>query len=137
MTDHLRRTARAALMASVRTSNTAPEQSAQSLLRQHGIRFRTHDKSLPGTPDIVLPAQRLVIFVHGCFWHQHKPCRQYRMPKSRTEFWLPKLMANKRRDMRTQKLLSKMGWRVLVLWECELRNSESLISRIQEFMTKQ
>jgi len=97
-----------------------------------GYRFRVHRKDLPGKPDIVLPRYRTVIFVHGCFWHGHKGCKRGNTPKSNQAYWLPKIQRNVARDMDNRAKLGDMGWCVLILWECECREDENIIRRIEE-----
>jgi DNA mismatch endonuclease (patch repair protein) len=99
-----------------------------------GYRYRLHLKRLPGNPDLVFTRRQKVIFVHGCFWHQHKNCKQYIMPKTRLEFWLPKLESNTRRDKENNRKLRRSGWGVLVLWECQLRDTQRLSNRMLEFL---
>jgi DNA mismatch endonuclease (patch repair protein) len=108
-------------MSRIRGKDTKPEMLVRHYLHAHGLRYRLHDKSLPGTPDLVLPRYRTVIFVHGCFWHAHEGCRYYVVPKTRTEFWLNKIGRNVANDFRQQAELRAQGWRVLTVWECELR----------------
>lgn len=119
-------------MAAIRGKDTAPELAVRRILHAMGLRFRLHRKDLPGCPDIVLPRHRTVVFVHGCFWHRHEGCRYTTTPKTRQEFWMAKFDSNVFRDRRYQAELNLLGWRVLVVWECELRNPESLHQRIVE-----
>jgi DNA mismatch endonuclease (patch repair protein) len=121
-------------MSRVRNKDTKPELVIRKLVWSLGYRYRLHSKKLPGRPDLVFPARKKVIFIHGCFWHQHENCRQYRMPRTRLEFWLPKLESNKRRDVKVLGELHTMGWKVLVVWECELKNKDELINRVRHFM---
>ncbi|NJL72977.1 MAG: DNA mismatch endonuclease Vsr [Candidatus Competibacteraceae bacterium] len=107
-------------MARVGPIDTRPEMVVRRTLHAAGLRFRLHRRDLPGTPDIVLPSRRIVIFVHGCFWHQHEGCRKATIPKTRTEFWSRKFSENVRRDARNREALISAGWSVYVLWECEL-----------------
>lgn len=109
------------MMSRVRTKGTAPEIALRSALHSAGIRFRLHRKDLPGKPDIVLPKFKSVIFVHGCFWHHHEGCIKSKMPKTNVEFWQDKIAANVKRDKSNQNDLVKMGWQVLVVWECEIK----------------
>lgn len=109
------------MMSRVRTKGTAPELALRSGLHSAGIRFRLHRKDLPGKPDIVLPKYKSVIFVHGCFWHHHEGCIKSKMPKTNVEFWQDKITANVKRDKSNQADLEKMGWRVLVVWECDTK----------------
>ena len=109
------------MMSRVRTKGTAPELALRSALHSAGIRFRLHRKDLPGKPDIVLPKYKSVIFVHGCFWHHHEGCIKSKMPKTNVDFWQDKIAANIKRDKSNQDDLAKMGWRVLVVWECNIK----------------
>lgn len=110
------------MMRGIRGSNTKPELQVRKALHAYGFRYRLNAKELPGRPDIVLPKWKAVIFVHGCFWHAHQGCRYFRIPATRTEFWEQKLSANAARDARQIEQLLAMGWRVLVVWECSLKN---------------
>ncbi|WP_443690485.1 very short patch repair endonuclease [Pseudomonas sp.] len=121
---------RSEIMRSVKSENTTPELLIRSLLHRLGFRFRLHRKDLPGSPDVVLPRYRTVIFVHGCFWHRHPGCRLTTTPKSRQGYWLPKFMGNVERDRRNIETLQKMGWQVIVIWECEIKRSEDLEYRL-------
>lgn len=107
-------------MSRIKSSNTKPEIAIRSLLHKTGFRFRLHRKDLPGKPDIVLPRYKTVIFVHGCFWHRHKNCRFAYEPKSRRDFWESKFKANVSRHITVENLLVEMGWKVVVIWECEV-----------------
>ncbi len=118
-------------MAAIRSQNTQPELKVRSLLHRLGYRYRLHRRDLPGSPDIVLPKHRTVIFVHGCFWHRHLGCRYTTTPKTRAEFWVRKFEQNVERDRWQQQMLREMGWSVMVIWECELRNLHSLKSRLE------
>ena len=121
---------RSLIMARIKGKNTRPEKRVRSLLHAMGYRFRLHRKDLPGTPDIVLPKYGAVVFVHGCFWHQHPGCKRASIPTSNEEFWQKKLAANKRRDALVEKELNDRGWKVIIIWECELKNPDSLCERI-------
>ncbi len=112
---------RSQMMSGIRGRDTGPEIRVRRLLHSSGLRFRLHRRDLPGTPDIVLPRHRVVVFVHGCFWHFHAGCRLAKVPGSRPEFWRAKLLSNRARDTLAVKALEAMGWRVLVVWECWLR----------------
>ncbi|EPL5956085.1 very short patch repair endonuclease [Pseudomonas aeruginosa] len=127
---------RSRLMKKVKQQNTKPELAVRSLLHRLGFRFRLHRKDLPGSPDIVFPSRRVAMFVHGCFWHGHE-CRRGRPPKTRPEFWGPKLASNKARDHRKSDELSALGWRVAVVWQCELDDSESLSNRLVQLLTSE
>lgn len=133
MTDRLEPAARRRLMQAVRSKDTAPEIAVRSLLHGMGYRFRLHRKDLPGTPDIVLPGRRAAIFVHGCFWHGHG-CRIGQLPKSRLDYWLPKIEANRERDRRKGGALEAAGWRVLTVWQCEIRDLDVLQERLWIFL---
>lgn len=127
--DKLSPAVRSRVMAAVRGKNTHPEMIVRSLLHRLGLRFRLHDKKLPGTPDIVLAKHKTVVFVHGCFWHCHS-CSRGAVPKSRAEFWLPKLAANKVRDRVHRRALVSLGWRVVTVWECETKQPHKLTKRL-------
>jgi len=118
---------RSRMMRGIRGSNTQPELQVRKALHAHGFRYRLNAKELPGRPDIVLPKWKAVIFVHGCFWHAHQGCRYFRIPATRTEFWEQKLAANAARDVRQIEQLLAMGWRVLVVWECALKNKNATV----------
>ncbi|MBP1848267.1 DNA mismatch endonuclease (patch repair protein) [Rhizobium petrolearium] len=136
MTDTLSPSARSERMSRVRGRDTKPELRVRRLLHSLGYRFRLHRRDLPGSPDIVLPRHHTVIFVHGCFWHRHDDpnCRLARMPKSRLDFWGPKLASNQVRDERVRQSLTALGWRVLVIWECEVKDEEKLKDEIVGFL---
>ena len=121
-------------MGRVKAVNTKIELTVRHLVWSLGYRYRLHGKKLPGSPDLVFRRRKKVLFVHGCFWHQHENCRQYRMPKTRLDFWLPKLEGNKARDTKNQDLLRKEGWEVMIVWECELKKEAELASRIVNFL---
>ena len=120
-------------MQSVKSRNTGPELIVRRLLHGMGYRYRLHRKDLPGRPDIALISRRKTIFVHGCFWHGHG-CPKGRLPKSRLEYWKKKLDENKKRDRTKQEQLRSLGWRVLVIWQCETRDMDVLALRIQDFV---
>ncbi len=136
MADTLCPAQRSERMSRISGKNTGPELVIRRLVHKLGYRFRLHRKSLPGTPDLVFPRLRSVIFVHGCFWHRHPDpkCALARLPKSRLGFWEPKLTANRERDEHNQKTLSAAGWRILVVWECDLSDKEQLENRIKGFL---
>lgn len=112
---------RKALMTRFRGRDTKPELLVRRALHRLGRRFRLHRRDLPGTPDIVLPRDRTIIFVHGCFWHAHEECSIARMPKTKPDFWVAKFASNRARDARVKAELEEMGWRVVVLWECHIK----------------
>jgi DNA mismatch endonuclease (patch repair protein) len=123
-------------MRRIRSKNSKPEVLLRSLLHKQGYRFRLHRKDLPGKPDIVFPGRRKVIFVHGCFWHQHPGCREGRMPGTKLDYWKPKLTRNQQRDAVAIEELYKQGWEAAVVWECDLgRSSEAVMSSLQVFLS--
>jgi DNA mismatch endonuclease (patch repair protein) len=125
---------RSSIMARVKGKDTKPEMAVRRLVYSLGYRYRIHSAQLPGKPDLVFPGRRKVIFVHGCFWHRHRDCANARLPKSREEFWLPKLEGNHLRDIRNEKMLRDDGWRVLTIWECELGDPQKVTQRIKNFL---
>lgn len=131
--DKVSRAQRSRNMAAVRTKDTEAELFVRRLLHSEGFRFRIHRKDLPGTPDIVLPKYRATIFVHGCFWHAHG-CSRGNAPSSNVNFWKRKREANVNRDRRQIEALTSLGWRVLVLWECELKDRSILAERLKAFL---
>lgn len=118
---------RSRMMAAIRGKNTKPEMLVRRFLHAHGFRFRLHRTDLPGKPDIVLPRLRTCIFVHGCFWHRHPGCRYAVLPKTRAAFWAAKLEGNVGRDRRAVEALRNAGWTVFIIWECELRGSDTAL----------
>jgi DNA mismatch endonuclease, patch repair protein len=118
-------------MSRVRGKNTLPELKVRSLLHRLRFRFSLKSRDLPGRPDIVLPRYGAVVFVHGCFWHQHKRCGKSALPKTRTEFWLAKLEENVERDRRNAVELKDLGWKVLTVWECELTDEARISARLR------
>lgn len=133
MTDTRTPEQRRRIMQSVKTADTEPEWSVRRLLFSLGYRYRLHRKDLPGCPDIVLPSRRKAIFVHGCFWHGHS-CSKGRAPKSRKDYWGPKIAANRERDARNLCKLNHLGWATAVVWQCELADREALTSRLKSFV---
>ena len=119
-------------MSRIRSSDTTPERLVRSLLHRMGYRFRLHLRDLPGRPDIVLPRYRTVILVHGCYWHRHPDCRLAYTPKSNREFWQAKFAENVSRDSRQYKELGAMGWRVIIVWECETKELQALSERLRQ-----
>lgn len=132
--DTLTKAERSKRMALIRGKDTKPEIIVRRIVRRLGIHFVCNRKDLPGCPDLVFTRRRKVIFVHGCFWHLHKPCHQYRLPQSRLDFWLPKLQENTRRDRRNRRTLKKLGWLYFVVWECGLKDQEKLKGRLKNFL---
>lgn len=121
MVDKFSKETRSRVMSRIRGKDTKPEILVRSYLFSRGLRFRKNDKRYPGKPDIVLPKYNTVVFVHGCFWHQHEGCKYATMPKSNVDFWRNKFDRNKERDERNQKELEEMGWNVITVWECQLK----------------
>ncbi|MBK1717395.1 very short patch repair endonuclease [Thiocystis violacea] len=134
MTDTLSTQERSKRMSLIRGAGSAPEMKLRRLVHRMGFRYRLHVKKLPGTPDLVFPSRRAAIFMHGCFWHRHPECKLARLPKSKLDFWRPKLEANRERDLRDQRRLLDLGWRVLVVWECQMTNLDEVSSIVQEFL---
>lgn len=132
--DSVSRKRRSEIMSRVRSKDTGPEMLVRRLVFAMGYRYRLHAKDLPGKPDLVFRRRRKIIFVHGCFWHRHEGCALARLPKSREEFWIPKLEANRERDERNRKELKKAGWKVLTIWECQLDDTGRLRGRIGRFL---
>ena len=120
-------------LAAVKSKNTVPEMTVRRLLHSLGYRYRIHRSDLPGKPDLAFPGRRKVIFVHGCFWHQHEGCKGAHLPKSNSSYWSPKLARNVARDTTHLATLAAAGWDCLVVWECELK-SGGLAGRLQEFL---
>lgn len=125
---------RSALMTRVRGKDTTPERLVRSALHRMGYRFRLHRKDLPGTPDLVLPGRKLAIFVHGCFWHGHPRCNKGRPPKSKLEYWGPKLKRNSKRDRKNLSSLRGLGWKVGIIWQCETRDTERMEERLRDIL---
>ncbi|MGA2084674.1 MAG: DNA mismatch endonuclease Vsr [Terracidiphilus sp.] len=134
MTDRISTPARSQNMRSIRSKDTKPEMRVRLLLYGLGHRYRLHVKSLPGCPDIVFRSRRKALFVHGCFWHQHKGCHDAHLPKSRLSYWGPKLRCNVERDRRNAQLLRDAGWATLTVWACELADEKALASRLKKFL---
>ncbi len=136
MADKLTPERRSENMRRIRSKGMKPEMVVRRLVHRLGYRYRLHRKDLPGKPDLVFGPRRAVIFVHGCFWHQHDKaaCLDGRAPKSNTDYWGPKLARNVERDVGAQKALTDAGWRVLVIWECETRDQDELERRIRCFL---
>lgn len=133
MTDKLSPANRSRLMAKIRARDTEPELAVRKLVCGLGFRYRLHEPTLPGRPDLAFIGRKKVIFVHGCFWHQHAGCADATIPKSRTDFWTHKLLRNVQRDKEQQVALKESGWDVLILWECELQD-RLLRNRIRRFL---
>ena len=132
--DKLSRPERSSLMSRVQNRDTAPERALRRLLTDMGYRYRLQYKRVPGRPDIAFPGRRKVIWVHGCFWHGHPGCPKGTLPKSRQDFWVPKLEGNRSRDIAVQAEAQRLGWQTLVVWECELRQQDGLNDRLSRFL---
>ena len=134
--DKLTKERRSWNMSRVRSENTKPERAVRSLLHRMGYRFRLHAEELPGKPDIKLPKYRTVLFVHGCFWHRHEGCAGSALPGTHREFWEQKLNENVERDLRNIKALEAYGWRVMIVWQCELSDLGGLSARLDSVLRK-
>ena len=137
MLDNVTRTRRSEIMARVRSGDTGPELAVRSLVHSMGYRYRLHRKDLPGSPDLVFPRMQKVIFVHGCFWHQHRCKRGNRKPSSHMDYWLAKLQRNVARDRRVIRQLKRLGWGALVVWECQMtpKRMNALAARLDRFLS--
>ena len=125
-------------MRHIRSSNTKPEITVRRILCSLGYRYRLHRKDLPGKPDLVFAKRKKIIFIHGCFWHQHNltTCLDSKIPKSNKQYWNQKLKNNVQRDIRNQMTLKELGWDILIIWECEIKNDKKLIKGMQKFLNK-
>ena len=134
--DKLTQKQRSENMRRIASKNTSPELIVRKLAHKLGYRFRLHRKDLPGKPDLVFPARKKVIFVHGCFWHHHTDpsCKISRIPKSRTDYWIPKLQRNMDRDKKNLHDLKELGWQYLVIWECEVKDIDKLTNILKSFL---
>ena len=135
MTDVFSKAKRSEIMRLVRSKDTKPELLVRSLLHRMGFRFRLHVASLPGKPDIVLPKYRVVVLVHGCFWHGHE-CKKAKLPTSNVAFWSRKIAANRKRDGLTKKALRRLGWRCYIIWQCQIKDGHRLITLAQKIRTE-
>ncbi len=136
MVDTVSSRRRSEIMSAIRAKDMKPELIVRRLLHAQGYRYRLHRKDLPGKPDLVFPSLRKVIFVHGCFWHQHSDpcCKIVRQPKSNRQYWLPKLERNVARDAKNSAQLEELGWHVLVVWECQVRAGTQLLTSLVDFL---
>lgn len=134
MMDNLTIEKRSANMRRIKSKDTSPELIVRKIIHKMGYRFRLHRKDLPGKPDLTFPSKKKVVFVHGCFWHQHENCEISRIPKSNRQYWVPKLRRNKFRDQEHQNSLKKLGWKVLVIWECEIKELNKMNKKIINFL---
>lgn len=121
-------------MARVHAQDTSPEIVVRRLLHKLGYRYRLYSPDLPGKPDLVFRSRRKVVFVHGCFWHQHDACSKARRPSTHTDYWLPKLSRNRQRDVENLRTLERLGWSALVIWQCELRNIDDVVKSLVAFL---
>jgi DNA mismatch endonuclease (patch repair protein) len=131
--DRVSECVRRQIMSAVKTKDTLPELRLRSIIHRMGYRYALHRADLPGRPDLVFPSRRKIIFVHGCFWHGHR-CRYGKLPKSKLEYWRPKVALNQKRDRRQQRILRGQGWSVMVVWQCQLKDAETLANRIGRFL---
>lgn len=125
---------RSEIMSCVKHTRTAPEEKIAGLLRKLKVKYRRNVKSLPGSPDFVVKPAKTVIFVHGCFWHGHSNCKLARRPKTNRKFWEQKVVDNRKRDRRKERLLRKQGWHVMTIWQCKLRNIELVMNRFKRML---
>ncbi|EXJ16937.1 very short patch repair endonuclease [Imhoffiella purpurea] len=133
-TDKISPQARSEVMRRIRKRDTKPELALRRLVHGMGYRYRLYRKDLPGSPDLVFPGRRAMIFMHGCFWHQHPGCRLARQPKSRPDYWLAKLARNVERDAEVRAQLAALGWKVLVIWKCEITDPGLVGERVAAFL---
>jgi DNA mismatch endonuclease (patch repair protein) len=122
-------------MRRIKSKGMKPELIVRTMVHNMGYRYRLHSRDLPGKPDLVFRPRKKVIEVRGCFWHQHRGCREAHIPKSRSGYWLPKLAGNRQRDKANYKQLLKLGWRILVVWECEVANTALLSAKLRKFLS--
>lgn len=136
MVDTITLERRREIMSNIRAKGMKPEMTVRQITHAMGYRYQLHRKDLPGKPDLVFPSRRKVIFVHGCFWHQHTDpaCKIARRPQSNQDYWLPKLARNATRDAEHQADLKKLGWKFLVIWECKIQKGEGIADRIRKFL---
>jgi len=132
--DHLTKKGRSWNMSHIKSKDTAPEKTARKVLTNLGFRYRLQVKHLPGKPDIIIQKDKIVIFINGCFWHQHKGCKRKTMPKGNRSYWKPKLKKNVSKQREDIKKLKKDGWRVNIIWECETRNENKLSKKLQKIL---
>ncbi|KIX14534.1 very short patch repair endonuclease [Dethiosulfatarculus sandiegensis] len=134
MADNLTQKQRKLTMQRVKSKDTSPEMKVRRLIHGMGYRYRLHCKELPGKPDLVFPRLKKIIFVHGCFWHRHNGCKYAKIPQTNQDYWLPKLAGNETRDLTNQKKLCDLGWSVLIVWECQTKDTASLTEILREFL---
>ena len=133
--DNRSKEARSRNMSNIPSKNTKPEETVRKYLFAHGLRYRKNVSKLPGKPDIVLPKYKAVVFVNGCFWHGHEGCKYFVPPKTNTEFWYAKFQYNQERDARNYQKLRDLGWRILIVWECEIRHGDA-DKRLEQLVEK-
>jgi len=136
MSDTFSKSKRSQIMRSVRSTRTSAERRCEAILRSLKVRFTRNAANLPGKPDFVLKSSRLVVFVHGCFWHSHAGCKNAAAPTSNIEYWSAKLARNRRRDRRVRQAIRKLGWRTAVIWECNLRDGDSVTRRLLKLTSR-
>ena len=124
MTDHISPSKRSENMRAIKAKNTSPEKRVRSVAHHLGLRFRLHRSNLPGSPDMIFPRRKVVLFVHGCFWHRHENCPRATTPKTNTDYWCRKFKRNTERDAENRRKLEEDGWKVLIIWECEAKTRE-------------
>lgn len=127
MTDSISKQHRSWNMSRIKSKNTSPELRVRSALHRAGYRYTLYGDNLPGKPDLVFRKYKTVLFVHGCFWHHHKGCKRANLPKSNKDYWVPKIMRNVERDAENRKLLKKSGWQVIIVWECQTKETDKII----------
>jgi len=136
VTDNLNPERRSENMRKIRAKDTSPEMLVRRLVHAMGFRYRLHISSLPGKPDLVFPRLKKIIEVRGCFWHQHGTCIDSHIPKSRVDYWLPKLQRNQSRDVDNLQSLKALGFRVLVVWECEVKDQKRIATKVRRFLDR-
>ncbi len=137
MVDKLSKERRSWNMSRIRSRDTAPELAVRSVLHRLGYRFRLHRRDLPGRPDVVLPKYRVAVLVHGCFWHRHLACIDCSNPKTRRQYWGPKLLGNQKRDVRNRRLLRRLGWKPIVIWECQTKDTACLSAKLARTLSRE
>jgi len=135
MADIYSKVKRSEIMSHIKNTGTQPEEKVANMLRALHARYRRNDKSLPGEPDFVLSSAKIVLFVHGCFWHNHSNCNRADLPKTNRRFWKIKIESNKRRDRGIARLLRKQGWHVITIWQCRLRKADQVLKRLKRILS--
>ena len=136
MADIFSKAKRSEIMSKISGKETKPEILVRKFLFAQGFRYRKNDKRLPGKPDIVLPKYKTLIFVHGCFWHGHQNCKKFALPQSNHEFWKDKIQKNIERDKSKQKELKKLGWKIITIWQCQIKSRESVEKALKQTVKK-